>query len=55
VDRESFKASNARLGVDFNYIFTAQDIGSYKPNLRWNGNSILFLLCFYFGFVRKKV
>jgi 2-haloacid dehalogenase len=34
VDRESFKASNARLGVDFDYIFTAQDIGSYKPNLR---------------------
>jgi 2-haloacid dehalogenase len=34
VDRKSFKTSNARLGVDFDYIFTAQDIGSYKPNLR---------------------
>lgn len=34
VDRESFKASNARLKVDFDYIFTAQDIGSYKPDLR---------------------
>lgn len=33
VDRASFKASNARLPVDFDYIFTAQDIGSYKPNL----------------------
>jgi 2-haloacid dehalogenase len=34
VDRESFKPSNARLQVDFDYIFTAQDVGSYKPNLR---------------------
>jgi 2-haloalkanoic acid dehalogenase type II len=34
VDRESFKASNAKLQVDFDYIFTAQDIGSYKPNPR---------------------
>ena len=34
VDRESFKASNVRLEVEFDYIFTAQDIGSYKPNPR---------------------
>ena len=34
VDRESFKASNVRLKVEFDYIFTAQDIGSYKPNPR---------------------
>jgi 2-haloacid dehalogenase len=34
VDRESFKTSNARLSVEFDYIFTAQDIGSYKPNPR---------------------
>ena len=33
VDRESFRGSNARLQVDSDYIFTAQDIGSYKPNL----------------------
>lgn len=32
VDRESFKGSNARLQVEFDYVFTAQDIGSYKPN-----------------------
>jgi 2-haloacid dehalogenase/putative hydrolase of the HAD superfamily len=32
VDRESFKASNKRLGVEFDAIFTAQDIGSYKPH-----------------------
>jgi 2-haloacid dehalogenase len=34
VDRQNFKTSNARLQVDFDYIFTAQDIGSYKPNPR---------------------
>ena len=31
VDNHSFAASNARLGVDFDAIYTAQDIGSYKP------------------------
>jgi len=34
VDRESFKSSRARLQVEFDYVFTAQDIGSYKPDLR---------------------
>ncbi len=33
VDRESFKHSNAKLGVDFDLIITAQDVGSYKPAL----------------------
>ena len=32
VDRVGFAASNARLGVDFDAIYTAEDIGSYKPN-----------------------
>jgi 2-haloalkanoic acid dehalogenase type II len=32
VDRESFKGSNKRLGVVFDAIYTAQDVGSYKPN-----------------------
>jgi 2-haloacid dehalogenase len=32
VDRESFKASNRRLGVEFDAIYTAQDVGTYKPN-----------------------
>jgi 2-haloacid dehalogenase len=31
VDRDSFAASNRRLGVTFTSILTAQDIGSYKP------------------------
>ena len=34
VDRESFQASNERLQIGFDYIFTAQDIGSYKPSPR---------------------
>ncbi len=32
VDRASFAASNARLGVAFDAVYTAQDIGSYKPD-----------------------
>lgn len=32
VDRGSFFLSNTRLGVDFDLIVTAQDVGSYKPN-----------------------
>jgi 2-haloacid dehalogenase len=34
VDRASFARSNAQLGVTFHHVFTAQDIGSYKPDLR---------------------
>ncbi len=34
VDRESFRASNARLGVAFDAVYTAEDIGSYKPDPR---------------------
>jgi 2-haloalkanoic acid dehalogenase type II len=32
VDRAGFAASNRRLGVQFDAILTAQDIGSYKPD-----------------------
>lgn len=31
VDNESFAASNQRLGVEFDAVYTAEDIGSYKP------------------------
>lgn len=31
VDNESFAQSNRKLGVSFDAIFTAEDIGSYKP------------------------
>jgi 2-haloacid dehalogenase len=34
VDRSSFKATNDRLAVTFDAIYTAQDIGSYKPDPR---------------------
>lgn len=32
VDNESFAASQAKLGVPFDFVFTAQDIGTYKPS-----------------------
>ena len=34
VDNESFKASNAKLEVEFDAIVTAEDVGSYKPSRR---------------------
>jgi putative hydrolase of the HAD superfamily len=34
VDNETFEASNRRLQVEFDAIYTAEDIGSYKPALR---------------------
>jgi 2-haloacid dehalogenase len=34
VDNESFSFSNRRLDVAFDAIFTAEDIGSYKPSPR---------------------
>ncbi|MFQ5775851.1 MAG: haloacid dehalogenase type II, partial [Kiloniellaceae bacterium] len=33
VDRASFRHSNDRLGVDFDLVVTAEDVGSYKPGL----------------------
>jgi 2-haloacid dehalogenase len=34
VDRASFAESNKKLGVSFDRIITAQDVGSYKPDPR---------------------
>jgi 2-haloalkanoic acid dehalogenase type II len=34
VDRASFQATQQRLGVPFDAVYTAQDIGSYKPDPR---------------------
>jgi 2-haloacid dehalogenase len=34
VDRASFKASQEKLGVEFDAVITAQDVGSYKPDPR---------------------
>ena len=33
VDRKSFAESRKRLGVAFDAVYTAEDIGSYKPDL----------------------
>ena len=33
-DNQSFQGSNARLGVHFDGVYTAEDIGSYKPDDR---------------------
>ena len=34
VDNRSFASSNEKLGVEFDAIYTAEDVGSYKPNDR---------------------
>lgn len=34
VDNASFAGSNSRLGITFDAVLTAQDIGSYKPDVR---------------------
>jgi len=34
VDNESFAGSNARLDIEFDAIYTAEDVGSYKPSDR---------------------
>lgn len=40
VDRASFAHSNSRLAVDFDLIITAEDVGSYKPDL--NNFTLMF-------------
>jgi 2-haloacid dehalogenase len=32
IDRDSFAASSQKLGVAFDAVYTAEDIGSYKPD-----------------------
>jgi 2-haloalkanoic acid dehalogenase type II len=56
VDRESFSASNAGplQGVKFDAILTAQDIGSYKPDLR-NFESMLKRVQERFGIEKETV
>lgn len=34
VDRASFARSNRKLGIEFDAVYTAEDIGSYKPDPR---------------------
>ncbi|HEY1891342.1 MAG TPA: haloacid dehalogenase type II [Steroidobacteraceae bacterium] len=54
VDRLSFRSSNARLKVDFDAIYTAQDIESYKPSDR-NFEYMLRRLEDDFGFGKSDV
>jgi 2-haloacid dehalogenase len=54
VDRQSFAASNRKLGVAFDAIYTAEDIGSYKPDPR-NFAYLLDHLAAEFGFGRGDV
>ena len=49
VDRQSFAGSNKRLGVTFDAVYTAEDIGSYKPDPR-NFEYLLAHLKQDFGF-----
>lgn len=34
IDNDSIKSSVAKLGITFDHIYTAQDIGSYKPDIK---------------------
>jgi 2-haloacid dehalogenase len=54
VDRESFAASNRKLGVDFDAICTAEDIGSYKPDPR-NFEYLLARVKDLFGAEKKDI
>ncbi|MGE0800871.1 MAG: haloacid dehalogenase type II [Lautropia sp.] len=54
VDRLSFRSSNARLQVAFDAIYTAQDIGSYKPSQR-NFDYLLSRLSQDFGLQKKDI
>jgi 2-haloalkanoic acid dehalogenase type II len=33
IDRASFRHSNDKLGIEFDHVVTAEDVGSYKPAL----------------------
>ncbi len=53
-DRESYKGSNARLGIEWDAIYCAQDIGSYKPDHR-NFDYLLDHLRADFGFGESDI
>lgn len=54
VHRDGFAASNRKLGVEFDAIYTAQDIGSYKPN-PVNFQYMMEQLNADFGFVQGDI
>jgi len=54
VDRAGFAESNWKLGVKFDAIYTAEDIGSYKPDIR-NFEYMLRHLSEDFGFEKPDI
>ena len=54
VDRDGFAASNKKLGIEFDAIYTAQDIGSYKPNPK-NFNYLLEHINTDLGFTADEI
>lgn len=53
-DRLSYRGSNLRLRIEYDAIYTAQDIGSYKPDPR-NFEYMLRRLQEDFGFEKKDI
>lgn len=53
-DRLSYRGSNARLRIEYDAIYTAQDIGSYKPSPR-NFEYMLKRLKDDFGLEKKDI
>ena len=53
-DRLSYRGSNLRLRVELDGIYTAQDVGSYKPNPQ-NFEYMLRRLKDDFGFEKKDI
>jgi 2-haloacid dehalogenase len=53
-DRLSYRGSNLRLRIEYDAIYTAQDIGSYKPSLN-NFDYMLRRLQEDFGFEKKDI
>ncbi len=54
IDRASFAESNKKLGVAFDAICTAEDVGSYKPDRR-NFDFVLKTVQEKLGFAQKNI
>lgn len=53
-DRQSYKGSNKRLGIAWDGLYTAQDVGSYKPDPR-NFDYLLARLQADFGYRKSDI
>ncbi len=54
VHRDGFAVSNRKLGIEFDAVYTAQDIGSYKPD-RANFDYLLEHLASDFGLEKRDI